>query len=160
MPHVQDALQFVMTVADDVGLHRDDIPDDSLDGETAAVDLGPDAVDGDPSPVLAGGFQGAWSPRRQQDRGSPGRDRPPTGRDCRDSRPTMRDEPPRRYGTAASRGCRAREAFPDENRRLARLKKASEDFFQGQLATPTFGQPAISTILTRVEIERWPVRRR
>ncbi len=56
VPHVESALELLVAVADDVGLDPHPLAHDPFRRETAAVDLGPDAVDDDPASQQAGGL--------------------------------------------------------------------------------------------------------
>ena len=45
MPHEQSTFELIVAIAHDVGLHVDRLAEDSLDGETATVDLRGRAID-------------------------------------------------------------------------------------------------------------------
>lgn len=59
MPHKQSAFELIVAVAHDVGLHVDRLAKDSLDSETATVDFGRHAIDGNAALQMVRKFHAA-----------------------------------------------------------------------------------------------------
>jgi hypothetical protein len=63
VPHVQAAVEFLVAVADDVGLDHHIVAADPLHREAASIHLRPHAIDHHPASELIGEFHGSFPAR-------------------------------------------------------------------------------------------------